>query len=213
MIRKFYNWTSAGPRVLRMLNAAGMLLTFAVAAAAVARADEPAVLKIGLLMDFSSGSAEVNKDRRRAFDLAIKHLNDGGGVFGRPVAIAVGDTTTSPETAVEEARRLVEVEGVHAIVGPNSSANTLPVAERVIGSAGIPAITFSASSPKLTDAADNDFLFRTAPSDVPQGPILARVAREQGFDNVGVLHVDDAWGQGLAGSRRGWSRDRTSPNR
>ncbi len=192
--------TSPGARVLSMLGAVVMLLTIAVAEPATARADEPAILKIGLLMDFSSGSAEVLRDRQRAFDLAIKHVNDGGGVFGRPVAVAVGDTTASPETAVEEARRLVEVEGVHAIVGPNSSANTLPVAERVIGPAGVPTITFSASSPKLTKAADNDFLFRTAPSDVSQGPVHARVAREQGFDNVGVLHVDNAWGQGLAGA-------------
>ena len=192
--------TSPGARVLRVLGAVVMLLTIAVAEPATARADEPAILKIGLLMDFSSGSAEVLRDRQRAFDLAIKHVNNGGGVFGRPVAVAVGDTTASPETAVEEARRLVEVEGVHAIVGPNSSANTLPVAERVIGPAGVPTVTFSASSPKLTKAADNDFLFRTAPSDVSQGPVLARVAREQGFGNVGVLHVDDAWGQGLAGA-------------
>ena len=114
--------------------------------------------------------------------------------------IAVGDTTADAEAAVAEARRLVEIEGVHAIVGPNSSANSLPIAERVIGPAGIPTISFSASSPRLTTVADDDFLFRTALSDVSQGPVLARVTREQGFDNVGLLYVDDARGQGLAGA-------------
>ena len=33
-----------------------------------------------------------------------------------------------------------------------------------------------------------------------QGPVLARVVRERGFDNVGLLYVDDAWGRGLAGA-------------
>ncbi len=155
-------------------------------------------LKIGLLMNFSSGSAEVYRDRQRAFDLAIKHINEGGGVFGLPVQTVVGDTTADPELAVEEARRMVETERVHAIVGPNASANALPIAERVSGPGGIPTVSFSATSPMLTTVVDNDFLFRTVLSDRAQGPILARVTRERGFDNVGVIYVDDAWGQGLS---------------
>ena len=50
----------------------------------------------------------------------------------------------------------------------------------------------------LTEAADNDFLFRTALSDKAQGPALARLTRERGFDNVGLIYVNDAYGQGLA---------------
>ena len=183
-----------------MLAAAGMLLTGAAAAQSTAAVAEVATLKIGLLMDLGSGSAEVLRDRQRAFELAIKHVNEGGGVFGLPVATVVDDTTADPEKAVAAARRLVETEGVHAIVGPNASANALPIAERVIGPAGVPTISFSATSPELTAVADRDFLFRTALSDIAQGPVLARIARERGFDNVGLIYVDDAWGRGLAGA-------------
>ena len=97
-----------------------------------------------------------------------------------------------------EARRLVEDENIHALVGPSSSANTLAVAEQVTGPAGIPTVSPSASSPRLTTAADRDFLFRTVVSDSAQGPVLARITRERGFDNVGVIYRDDAWGTGLA---------------
>ncbi len=37
---------------------------------------------------------------RRAFELAVEHVNEGGGVFGLPVAVAVGDATANPEKAV-----------------------------------------------------------------------------------------------------------------
>ena len=201
MIRESREGAPLGARAMWMLlGAAAMALIGAAAAPGAARADEPAALRIGLLMDMSSGSAEVHRDRQRAFELAIRHVNEGGGVFGLPVAVAIADTTAEPETAVAAARRLVEVEGVHAIVGPNASANALPIAARVIGPAAIPTVSFSATSPELTAVADNDFLFRTALSDVSQGPVLARVARERGFDNVGLLHVDDPWGRGLAGA-------------
>ena len=155
-------------------------------------------LKIGLLLNFSEGATERAIERQRAFNLAIKHINAGGGVFGVPVEVAVGDTTRDPMVAVAAARRLIEEEGVHAIVGPSSSANSLPVAERVAGPAGIPLISPSATSPLLTMAADNDYFFRTALADSAQGPVLARVTRERGFSNVGVIYVNDAWGQGLA---------------
>ena len=201
MIRKFLGrasfWTCA---IVMLLSAAGMSLNVAVAETTAAQTDESTPLKIGLLLDLSSGSAEVYRDRQRAFELAIEHVNEGGGVFGLPVAVAVADATADPEKAVAAARRLVEVEGVHAIVGPNASASALPVAERVIGPAAIPTVSFSATSPALTSAGDNDFFFRTALSDVSQGPVLAGLTRERGFDNVGLLHVDDPWGRGLAGA-------------
>ena len=199
MISKFCDLTSFRAFAIAMLmGAAGMTLIGAATEPTTARADEPAALRIGLLMDFSSGSAEVLSDRQQAFELAIKHVNEGGGVFGLPVTVSVGDATSDPEKAVAAARRLVEIEGVHAIVGPNASVSALPVAERVSGPAAIPTVSFSATSPALTSAADNDFFFRTALSDITQGPVLAAVARERGFDNVGLVYVDDPWGRGPA---------------
>ena len=63
---------------------------------------------------------------------------------------------------------------------------------------GHPTISPSATSPRLTDAADDDFFFRTTLADTAQGPVLARVTRERGFDNVGLIYRDDPYGQGLA---------------
>ena len=185
------------------LLAAGLMLIGTMAEPPSARTEEGAALKIGLLMDFGSGSGEASRDRQQAFELAIKHVNDGGGVLGLPVAVAIGDTTADSEAAIAEARRLIEVEGAHVIVGPNSSANALPIAERVIGPEGVPTISFSATSSALTGAADNDFFFRTALSDVSHGPVLAQVARERGFDNVGLLFIDDPWGRGIVGAFEG----------
>ena len=154
-------------------------------------------LKIGLLLNFT-GSPEASADRERAFNLAIRHLNEGGGVLGMPVEGVTADATGDPAVAVEAARRLVEVEGVHAIVGPNASSAALPIAESVSGALGIPTISPSATSPELTDVVDDGYFFRTALSDAVQGPVLARVTRDRGFDNVGVIHQDDAYGRGLA---------------
>ena len=154
-------------------------------------------LRIGLLLNFT-GSPEASADRERAFDLAIRHVNEGGGVLGMPVEGVTADATRDPAVAVEAARHLVEVEGVHAIVGPNASAAALPVSQSVSGSLGIPTVSPSATSPQLTDVEDDDYFFRTALSDAAQGPVLARVTRDRGFDNIGLIYQDDAYGRGLA---------------
>ncbi len=160
-------------------------------------ADGTEPMRIGLLLDFS-GAPDTSADRKRAFDLAIRHLNDGGGVLGRPVQGVTADATRNPAPAVRAARHLVDQDGVHAVVGPNASAAALPVVEVVTGPAGIPTISPSATSPRLTDADDDDFFFRTTLADTAQGPVLARVTRERGFDNVGLIYRDDPYGQGLA---------------
>ena len=176
-----------------LLLAAVLLSAGAIGAYGQPEASGP--LRIGLLLNFAG---DGDQDLRAAFDLAVEHLNEGGGVLGRPVEVATGDSTVDPAVAVAEARRLVEDEGVHVLVGPGTSATTIPVAARVTGPAGIPTISPSATSPRLTAVDDRDFLFRTALSDSAQGPVLARVTRERGFDNVAMIYRDDPWGQGLA---------------
>ena len=137
---------------------------------------------------------------RDGFLLAIKHINQAGGVYGQPVEFVIGDTNTDPTIAVEEARRMIEIEGAHVVVGAHSSTNSLAVAESITGPSAIPQISPASSSPQLALAADNDFLFRATLNDNVQGPALAQLVNEQGFSNVGVIYRDDAWGQGIADS-------------
>lgn len=158
--------------------------------------DEP--LKIGFLADFSGPLAEFGPSIQNGVVLAVKHLNDAGGVLGRPVEIVTGDTALDPTQATEETRRLIEVEGVHAIVGPLASSITLAIVESVAADAGVPVISPSATSPQLTIAEDNDFLFRSTVSDAAQGPVLAQLAADEGYTNVGVIYLNDPYGQGLA---------------
>ena len=183
-----------GSSVTSLLLAAGLLA--AGVAGADGHQDGAAPLRMGLLLNFSDDAGD--EDLRKAFDLAVEHLNAGGGVLGQPVEVVTGDPTLDPAAAVVAARRLVEEEGVHVLVGPGTSGTSIPVAEQVSGPAGIPTISPAATSPVLAAVADRDFLFRTALSDSAQGPILARVTRERGFDNVALIYYDDPWGQGLA---------------
>jgi len=154
-------------------------------------------LKIGLLGPLTGPLAPFGPDYINTANMALKHINDAGGVLGQPVELVVGDTGTAPEQGVAEARRLVDIAGVHAIVGAASSAVTLAVAESVTVPNKVLEISNCSTSPALTKVKDNDYLFRTPISDAAQGVVLADLVEELGFTKVCTLYVNNAYGQGL----------------
>ena len=153
------------------------------------RALETALVVGHLAALLGSGSAYAELRRNSVF-LASDHLS----LAGLPVSVVYRDTRVD---AVETARELVEAENAAAVVGAQTSGVTIAVAEQVTAPAGVLQISASSTAPTITTLADNDFLFRTALSDAVQGVVLADLAVELGYRSVGVLYIDNPYGQGL----------------
>jgi ABC-type branched-subunit amino acid transport system substrate-binding protein len=158
-------------------------------------------LKIGVLVPFTGALSTFGPEYENAARLAAKCINNAGGVNDAAVEIVTGDTGTAAEQGVSEATRLVDVEGVVGIVGAASSAVSLAVAESVTGPNQVVQISPASTSPALSAAADNDFLFRTPISDAAQGVLLAQlIADDLGYTSVCAMYVNNAYGQGLLDS-------------
>src|SRR3990172_7823320 len=155
-------------------------------------------LKIGYELDFTGALAAFGPEEENAIKLAIKQINDAGGVLGNPVEGVKADSATDKDIGVAEANRLVDIEHVQAIVGSLASGVTLAIAEGVTGPKNILQISNASTSPALTKANDNDFLFRTPISDAAQGQVLAKLVEDQGYTKVCTMYVNNAYGQGLS---------------
>lgn len=156
-------------------------------------------LKIGLLVPSTGPLSTFGPDYINAANLAAKCLNNEGGVNGGAVEIVTADTATNAEVGVTEAERLVNVEGVVAILGAAASSVTLAVAESVTVPNEILQISPASTSVAITVVEDNDFLFRMPISDKAQGNVLASLVRNDlGLTKVCDLYVDNAYGQGLS---------------
>jgi branched-chain amino acid transport system substrate-binding protein len=155
-------------------------------------------LKIGLLLAFTGDLSDFGPAHENAARLAVKEINEAGGVLGQDIEVVTGDTATDPSQGVSEATRLVQVEGVQAILGALASGVTLPVAESVTGPNHILQISEASTSPALTAANDEDFLFRTTISDAAQGVVLAQLAQDEGLTSVCTMYINNAYGQGLS---------------
>jgi branched-chain amino acid transport system substrate-binding protein/urea transport system substrate-binding protein len=86
-----------------------------------AQAADP--IRIGAVLPFSGGVELYGAQAKLGLDLAVKDINAGGGILGRPVEVIYRDDGTRPNIATEAARKAVEEDGVLAVVGPITSQN------------------------------------------------------------------------------------------
>ena len=152
----------------------------------------PEFLTLGILDEFG-GRGGANTVR--AVQLAIRHVNNAGGVLGQPVRLLWADN--AGQDIVQLARDLIGVDGVDAFIGPGTSGNATAIGNEVAAQTRTPFITPSGTSPTLTDLPDDGYLFRTIISDAAQGPALAGLVADEGHDNVAVAYRDDPYGNSL----------------
>lgn len=156
-------------------------------------------VQIGALMPMTGDLQAYGPSSLSGIELALKHINEQGGVLdGRTLSVVVGDTQTAAQAAVDAAQKLVNVDNVVGIVGALSSGNSGPVATSVTGPAGVPQISSASTAPVLSDIEDNDYFFRSVPADSLQGVVLAQVVKSQGHETVSVLFINNDYGEGLA---------------
>ena len=171
----------------------------AASSSAPAGAKGDGTLKIGTLLPQTGSLAFLGPPEFAGVDLALKDINDAGGVNGKAVEKIDSDSgDTSTDTASQSVDRLLSND-VDAIIGAASSSVTLSVLDKVAG-AGVLQISPANTSDELTNFDDSGLYFRTAPPDVLQGRVLGDLILADGNSTVGILALQDSYGTGLAAS-------------
>ena len=156
----------------------GMVLTACQPAA-------PTTIKVGLNVELTGTIPVVGESSKNAAELAVKEINDAGGldVGGTKytVELMVEDNEDKAESAAAVAQKLATA-GVLAMIGPNASRNAIP-ASVVAESSLLPMISPWSTNPKTTKVGDTDedkkFVFRAAFIDDFQGRVAAKFAVDE----------------------------------
>ncbi len=124
-----------------------------------------------------------------AAKLAVKHINDSGGINGHPLELLLGDTQDDPAQTALVAQKFVDNSKVMAVIGYFGSTTTLaalPIMDRGL----VVDMACCATSQQL--AGKSKWLFRVAtPNDV-QGMLLGKfVVSQLGAKKVAVMYGED----------------------
>ncbi|WP_049563661.1 ABC transporter substrate-binding protein [Nonomuraea sp. SBT364] len=154
-------------------------------------------LSIGTVLPQTGTLAYLGPPEFAGVDLAIKEINEAGGVLGKPVErihTDSGDTTTN--IASQSVDQLLS-QKVDAIIGAASSSVSESIIDKITR-AGVIQFSPANTSDKFTTIKDDGLYFRTAPPDKLQGRVLADLVVSDGHATVGILAMQDSYGSGLA---------------
>ena len=151
-----------------------LVLLFAAASSAATPSGDP--IKIGYLATLTGDGATWGQHERDGALLAVKELNEAGGVLGRPLELVYYDVRGRQEDAIQAARRLIHEDKVVAIGGTNYSGLNIAIAS-VVNSGEVPQIGTASTNPAVTvDPKTNTvrpYTFRLCYTDPYQGKVMA----------------------------------------
>ena len=157
-------------------------------------------IAIGAVVPLTGQLASFGPRFQKAADIAVNDMNAVGLPGGFRLNLLVRDSATDASTGVASAQTLV-AQGVPAVFGAAASGVTIPVSSVTIPNEVV-LISPSATSPAISTLDDNDFVFRTAPSDALQGIVLAELAIKKGYKKIAIIARNDAYGAGLQASAK-----------
>jgi ABC-type branched-subunit amino acid transport system substrate-binding protein len=193
-------------RRLGVLTLAGVL-AITVGGSAAAHPDSGAApkagftLTVGTTLSLTGDGAVFGPAFQKSAELAVDLANKAlvrDGVKDITVKIDSADDGSTPTSALNAARKLIG-DGATCIAGSIQSASTIAIANGATVPAGVAQIAPASTSAVITDLADNGLVFRIAPSDVLQGPVLAAALQTEigKGKTVSFAARNDAFGAGL----------------
>ena len=152
-------------------------------------------IKIGGISVLTGPASLYGIAVQKGIDLYIEQLNEAGGIDGKKVEILWEDDQGDPTSAQQACFKLVENDGVVAILGAVLTGATKAVAEAAEVD-GIPVISASATAYEITTGRPS--VFRTCFLDPFQAVIIARYIKEEGITSAAVLYDNgDEYSTGL----------------
>lgn len=158
-------------------------------------------LRLGLAAPLTGDVPKVGESSRQAVQLRLEQIMaEGGLLVGErryPVEVIIEDTEARPEAAVSVVFKLIEKDGVIAIIGPQGSRQALP-AGGVANDLKTPMITPWPTNPEVT--IGRPYVFRVAFVDDFQARMLAAFAAEEmKAERVAILFdLSNDYSKGLA---------------
>ena len=144
-------------------------------------------IKIGIILGFTGPIESLTPAMASSAELAFKEASDSGSLLnGSTITTQRADSTCVDSAAAVTAAEGLVSGGVNAIMGADCSGVTGAIAKNVAVPNGVVMISPSATSPGLTDLADNGFFFRTAPSDARGGQVLADITKDRGVESIAI---------------------------
>jgi len=160
-----------------------------------ARAQQKEAFRFGALMPTTGPEAGYGLDFVKTYEMAVKDINDKGGVNGHPLEMLVLDTQAKPEIAINAANKLIDVDKVPLIITAWSSVvkAAAPIGNRT----KTLELNMGANSPDIANLGD--YVYTVFPlAEVDVTALAKYTYAKLGKKRAAVLYINNDTGIGGA---------------
>ncbi len=155
-------------------------------------------IPVGVFGALTGDQAAFGSSTVQGVRIAAEEINAAGGVLGRKIRLVVEDDQGRAEEAASVVTKLITSNNVVALIGENSSNQSLAAAP-IAQSNKTPMISPSSTNPAVTEKGE--YIFRVCFTDPYQGKALAAFVRNNLKLDTAAILVDkkNDYSVGLAG--------------
>lgn len=159
-------------------------------------------IKIGANLELSGPVASYGSSIGQGAELAVKEINDAGGIDGKKIELIKVDNKSENAESASQAMKLITQDKVVAMLSPATSGNTIATVQ-IANENKIPIVGAAATAPNITvneDGSINEYAFRTCFIDPFQGTVAANFAVDELDAKNVAIFADNAsdYAKGLA---------------
>ena len=168
----------------------GKLLPAMIGGTSIASPAGAFMIPIGGIMILSGEGAVWGESSRNGMELAIKDVNESGGVNGKKLRGIYEDDGSDPKKAISAFHKLTNLDDVKFIVGPNWSNTGVAVAG-LAAEAGVVMISPSLGVKEFNESSP--YLFNTWQHDDILSAKLGDIVYAKGYRNVVLFGAQQVW--------------------
>ena len=150
-------------------------------------------IKIGWIGPLTGDGATLGQNAKDAVSLAVKEINDSGGINGRQIQVIYEDGKCTGANASGAASKLINIDKVTMILGGACSGETSAFVNMARQS-NMPVLSYCSSAPSLTGSG----IFRLVPSDSHAGSYTAEyIFNTLKIKKVAAMYEQTDYTQGI----------------
>lgn len=171
-----------------------IMVLFIVLSGCVEEPEKEKTVNIGGILPLTGDLGVYGQNVKDGAELAVDEINAAGGINEKQIIFTCDDNRGEAADTVSAFHKLADMDEVPVILGAVVSTNTLAIAP-LAQEKEVVLISIS-TSPKLSQWQDGYF-FRVLVSDSFQGNVMAQLARDLGYTEMGVMYINNEYGVGL----------------
>jgi branched-chain amino acid transport system substrate-binding protein len=178
------------------LNRIGLRCAVALAALSAALLPTSALadIKVGSSLSVSGGAAFLGDPEAKTLKMLVDELNAAGGIKGEKIVLISYDDGGDPNKAKTFATRLVEEDGVVAVIGGTTTGATMAMIP-VLEDAEIPFISLAGAVDIISPV--KKFTFKTPHTDRMACEKIYADIKARGLSKVGLISGTDGFGASM----------------